>query len=71
MLGDPSNIKNFNWNLLKPLKITIFGPTFAKMRCPWVTTKTKHIFLEIKKPDPKLSKPFYFNKVSYVLAECL
>ena len=24
---------------------------------------------EILKPDPKLSKPFYFNKISYVLAE--
>ena len=26
-------------------------------------------FLEIIKPDPKLAKPFYFNKIPYVLAE--
>ena len=34
--------------------------------CP----KQKTIFFsEIIKPDPKLSKPFYFNKIPYVLAE--
>ena len=31
--------------------------------------KQKVIFLEITEPDPKLSKPFYFNKIPYVLAE--
>ena len=35
--------------------------------------KTKTVFLsEIKKTDPKLSKPFYFNKIPYyVLVELL
>ena len=28
----------------------------------------KKFFSEMKKPDPKLSKPFYFNKI-YVLVE--
>ena len=31
--------------------------------------KRKTFFSKISKPDPKLSKPFYFNKVAYVLAE--
>ena len=32
--------------------------------------KQKIIFFsEIIKPDPKLSKPFYFDKITYVLAE--
>ena len=32
--------------------------------------KQKHFFFsEIIKPDPKLSKPFYFNKIPYVLAK--
>ena len=33
--------------------------------CP----KQKTIFSEITKTDSKLSKPFYFNKIPYVLAE--
>ena len=34
--------------------------------CP----KQKPIFFpEITEHDPKLSKPFYFNKISYFLAE--
>ena len=42
----------------------------AKMGSPWATTKIKNnFFSEITEPDPKLSKPFYFNKISYVLAE--
>ena len=28
-----------------------------------------NFFSEIIKPDPKLSKPFYFKKIPYVLAE--
>ena len=40
------------------------------MGSPWVTPKTKNnLFSEIIKPDPKLSKPFYFNKTPYILAE--
>ena len=32
--------------------------------------KQKTIFFsEIIEPDPKLSKPFHFNKIPYVLAE--
>ena len=31
--------------------------------------KQKIFFSKISKPDPKLSKPFYFNKIPYVLAE--
>ena len=31
--------------------------------------KQKTIFSEIIKPDPKLSKAFYFNKIPFVLAE--
>ena len=31
--------------------------------------KKTFFFSEIIKPDPKLSKPFYFNKIPYVLAE--
>ena len=31
--------------------------------------KQKNFFSEIIKADPKLSKPFYFNKIPYVLAE--
>ena len=30
------------------------------------TQSKKQFLLEITKPDPKLSKPFYFNKISYV-----
>ena len=40
------------------------------MGSPWATPKTKNnFFSEIIKADPKLSKPFYFNKIPYVLAE--
>ena len=58
--------------LLKPLEVIIFQPNLWKngvpMRCP----KQKNIFFffsEITKPDHNLSKPFYFNKISYVLAK--
>ena len=33
------------------------------------TQNKKIFFSEIIKPDPKLSKPFYFNKIPYILAE--
>ena len=40
------------------------------MGSPSATPKAKQkFFSEITKPDPKPSKPFYFNKISYVLAE--
>ena len=77
MLGNSNNIKNFNWNpvalekkLLKSLKISIFWPNLCKNGVPMGhTQKKKQFFSEITEPDPKLSKPFYFNKTSYVLAE--
>ena len=78
MLGDSINFNNFNWNpvvlkknLLKPLKLAIFGAICAKMGFPWTTPKTKNFFFfeEITKTDHKLSKTIYFLKISYVLAE--
>ena len=40
------------------------------MESPWATPKTKNnFFSEITKADSKLSRPFYFNKIPYVLAE--
>ena len=80
MLEDSININNCNWNpvvlkknVLKPLKITFFYhyPTFTIMGSPWVMPKTKFIFAEITKSDNKLSKTFYFIKISYVLTEVL
>ena len=57
--------------LLKPLKITIFRPNLCKTGVPMghAQNKKQFFFSEIIKPDPKLSKPFYFNKMPYVLAE--
>ena len=76
MIGNSINIKNFYWNplvlkknLLKPLKNTSFWPTCAKKGSPWTTPKTNNFFSAVAKPDHKLSKTFYFNKISYVLAE--
>ena len=52
------------------LKYRHIGPTCAKMKSPWAMSKTKYIFFaEITTPDHKLSKTFYFIKISYVLAE--
>ena len=45
-------------------KLLFFSLSCAKMGPPWTMPKT-----EISKPDPKVSKAFYFNKISYVLAE--
>ena len=40
------------------------------MGSPWAMSKTKNnFFAEITTPDHKLSKTFYFVKISYVLAE--
>ena len=33
--------------------------------------KQKTFFSEITKPDPKLSKPFYFNKIPNVFLYCV
>ena len=58
--------------LLRPLKITIFWPNLCKDRVPMGhTINRKHFFVKIIKPDHKLSKIFYFIKISYVLAELL
>ena len=78
MLGNSIDFKNFNWNLvvlkkilLKPLKITIFRPNLCKNGVLMGHAQKKKQFFssEITKPDPKLSKKFYFSKTSYVLAE--
>ena len=64
-----SSSENF---LLKPLKITIFRPNLCKKGVPMCHTQQKTFFFffsEITKPDYKLSKPFRFNKIPYVLAE--
>ena len=56
--------------LVKPLEIPILGwATCAKMGSVWVTPKTKTFFAEITKADYKLTRTFYFIKISYVLAE--
>ena len=57
-------------NLLRPLKITIFGPTCAKIVFPigQAQKKKNNFFEEITKSDHKLSKTFYFTKI-YVLAD--
>ena len=55
------------------MKITIFWPKLRKNGVPvGHAQKKKHFFFwEITKADPKLSKPFYFKKISYVLSyEC-
>ena len=68
------NTKKFNWNpaVLKKIAKTssYFWPNLcAKMGSPWAMPKTKNnFFFKIIKPD-QLSKTFYFNKISYVLAE--
>ena len=75
LLWNSINIKNFNWNpviltnfLLKPLKITNFWPNLCKNGVPMGHPQNTFFFSEITKPDPKLSKPFCFNKrVPYVL----
>ena len=49
--------------MLKPLKITIFWPNLCKNGVPMGHTQNKKqffFFSEMIKPDPKLSKPFYF-----------
>ena len=57
--------------LRQPPKITIFQPNLCKKGVPKAHPKNKKqfFFSEITKPDYKLSRSFYFNKISYVLAE--
>ena len=76
MLGDSNNINKYNWNLVVLKKI---GKTFnnyhffthlhKKGVTMGHTQNTKTFFAEITKPDHKLSKTFYFIKISHVLAE--
>ena len=79
MLGNSINIKNFNWN---PVVLKKFAKTsknyhflaqlVQKNSCHGPHPKVKNIFFffsEIIKPNHKLSKTFYFNKISYVLTE--
>ena len=57
-----SNSEKF-W--LKPLKIAIFGPNLHKKGSVRATPKTNIIFFaEMTKADHKLSKIFYFMKIS-------
>ena len=72
MLGDSININNFNCTpiILKnfwPLKITIFGPNLCKKGVSMDHTQNKQTFFltEMTKADHKLSKTFYFIKISY------
>ena len=79
MLRDSIDINNFNWmesssseKFLKPLKFTICWPNFCKNRVPMGHTQNKkqYFFSEITKPDHKLSKAFYFIKISYLQHVC-
>ena len=72
MESSSSEVKKFCYKT-SPLKITIFWANLCKTGVPahgpHPKQKTIIFFSEIIKPDPKLSKPFYFNKIPYVLAE--
>ena len=55
---------------MQPLKITNFLAQLVQKRgLHGPHPQEKQFFPEITKPDHKLSKTFYFNKISYVLAE--
>ena len=76
MLGDSVNINNFNCNpvVLKKIAKTSKNYNFlAQFVQKWANgprPKTENIFFSvIKKTDHKLSKTFYFIKISYVLAD--
>ena len=57
--------------LLKPQKIAIFGLNLCKKRGQYGPhpKQTENLFAEMTKADHKLSKTFYFIKISYVLTE--
>ena len=78
MLGNSINIKNFIigiqylWKkFAKTSKNYYFSTQLVQKWGPYRPHPKQKtiIFSEITKPDSKLSKPFYFNKTSYVLAE--
>ena len=70
MLGDAITINNFNWNpvvLKTPKKYHFLAQLVQKWGPHGPRPKEENnIFAEIKKPDHKLSKTFYFTKVSHV-----
>ena len=57
--------------LLKPLEISICRPNLCKngVHIGQAQKKKQFFFSDVTKPDPKLSKPFYFNRLSYVLVD--
>ena len=57
--------------MVKPLKVTIFGPNLRKkgVTMGHIQSKKQILFTEITKPDHKLSKTFYFIKLLFVLVE--
>ena len=79
MLGNSINIKIFNLNPVVLKKIAKTSKNYSFSRRPnfgkngvtigHAQIKKNNFFSEILTPDPKLSKPFYFNKIPYVLAE--
>ena len=77
MLGNSINIKNFNWNpvvlkkFAKTSKNYHFLAQLLQKRGPHGPRAKQNtiFFSEIKKADYKFSKPFYFNKISYFVAE--
>ena len=77
MLGDSISFNKFNWNLVflkkkvKPLKVWIFGPSLHKKGFSMGHPKKGKtvLFTETTKEDQKLSKSFYFIKISYVLTK--
>ena len=77
MLGDSVNINSFNCNpvVLKKIAKTSKNYNFLaqlvqKLDPHGPRPKQKAFFSVIAKPDHKLSKTFYFIKISYVLVEC-
>ena len=77
MSGDSINKNNFNCNSVVSKKYlvyktskTFFGTTCTKKGLVWVRPRTKNnFFKDVTKADFKLSKTFYFIKISNVLAE--
>ena len=74
MLGDSIGIKNFNWNpvVLKKICQTIFQPNLHQKGLTLSHSQNQNLFFffsQTTKPDHKLSKTFYFMKISNVLIE--
>ena len=79
MLENSIDIKNFNWYLVV-LKKTFYSKTSKNCHFIWPTQlmqkrgprpgkKKNNFFSKITRPDHELSKTFYFNKISCVLAD--